>query len=64
MKSMADHIKKSVSLHKDIKAGTHTLKVWVMDPGVVIQKFVIDAGGLKSSYLGSPESKFIAKKKD
>lgn len=58
-KSVADHIKNSVSEHKDIKAGIHTLKVWAMDPGIVIQKFVIDAGGLKPSYLGPPESNYI-----
>ena len=58
-KSVADHIKKSISQHKDIKAGTHTLKVWAIDSGVVIQKFVINAGGLKPSYLGPPESKYV-----
>ena len=59
MDAVADHIKISTSLHKTIKAGSHTLKVWIMDPGVVIQKFVIDAGGLKPSYLGPPESRYL-----
>ncbi|GLB53495.1 hypothetical protein NBRC110019_25360 [Neptunitalea chrysea] len=56
-KSVADHIKKRVSEHKNIKAGIHVLKIYAIDPGVVIQKFVINAGGLKPSYLGPPESK-------
>lgn len=57
--SVTDHIKKKISEHKSIKSGKHTLKVWMIDPGIVFQKFVIDAGGLKPSYLGPPESKFI-----
>jgi len=55
-KSVAERIKIKTSEHGQITDGVHTLRVWMLDPGVVLQKFVIDAGGLKPSYLGAPES--------
>ena len=55
--SVTDHIRKKKSVHKGIAPGVHTLKIWMVDPGVVFQKFVIDGGGLRHSYLGPPESK-------
>ena len=36
--------------------GYHTLKIGVVDPGVVLEKLVISAGPLKPSYLGPPEN--------
>lgn len=58
-KAVGDHIKVKSSNHGPLTAGIHTLKLWMIDSGVVVQKFVIDAGGLKNSYLGPPESKFV-----
>ncbi len=57
-KSVADHIKIKVSKHKIDNPGKHTLKLWMVDPGIVIQRFVIDAGKSKPSYLGPLESKY------
>jgi len=54
--SVTDHIKIKSSKHTLKTAGDHTLKIWMVDPGIVFQKVVINAGGLKQSYLGPPES--------
>jgi hypothetical protein len=42
--------------HTIDKPGARTLKVWAIDPGLVVQKMVVDLGGLKPTYLGPPES--------
>jgi hypothetical protein len=38
------------------RAGRHTLRLWMVDPGVVLDRIVIDLGGLRPSYLGPPET--------
>ncbi|HEY1803529.1 MAG TPA: glycosyl hydrolase 115 family protein [Terracidiphilus sp.] len=38
------------------KPGYHTLKIWAVDPGVVLERTVVSHGALRPSYLGPPES--------
>ena len=60
-KWVADNIIVKESDHGKISAGNHTLKIWMIDSGVVWQKIVLDLGGLKPSYLGPPESVILNK---
>ena len=55
-KSVEDNARFSRTTHTIAKPGYHTLKIWMVDPGVVLEKIVVDAGGVKPSYLGPPES--------
>ncbi|MGB6384055.1 MAG: glycosyl hydrolase 115 family protein [Terriglobales bacterium] len=54
--SVSDSVRKVKSTHILAATGYHTLKFWMIDPGIVLQKLVVDLGGVKASYLGPPES--------
>lgn len=55
-RTVSDGVTRLVSEHQVDRPGRHTLKFWALDPGLVLERLVIDAGGLKPSYLGPPES--------
>lgn len=41
---------------KNLKAGRHTIRVFRIDGNVVLERLVLDTGGIKPSFLGPPES--------
>ncbi|WP_431242547.1 glycosyl hydrolase 115 family protein [Flavobacterium sp. P21] len=56
--SVANNIKIITSTHNIEKAGNHILKIYGIDPALVLQKIVIETeeGKVLESYLGPPES--------
>lgn len=54
--AVSNNVRIYKTTHKIDKPGKHIVKYYMVDPGVALQKLVIDTGGLKPSYLGPPES--------
>jgi hypothetical protein len=63
-KWVGDNINETVTSHTIAEPGEHVVKFWMVDPGIVLQKLVVDTGGLKRSYLGPPESRMTSTSPD
>jgi len=55
-KDVSNNIKTLTTSHHLKRAGRHLLKYWMVDPAVILQKIVVNAGGTQPCYLGPPES--------
>lgn len=58
-KWQSEHIIKSITKHAISQEGKHSLRFRVLEPGIVLEKILINTGGLKPSYLGAPESEML-----
>lgn len=56
-KWVADNIIISTSQHRITNSGKHIVKFWAIDPGLVLQKLVLDFSVPAASYLGKEETK-------
>lgn len=55
-RAVSDGVRK-VTVPLSIAApGYHVVKIWAVDPGVVLERLVVSHGALRPSYLGPPES--------
>lgn len=55
-RNTSDNVNVTSTRHEVAAPGVHRLKFWTVDPTVVLQRLVIDTGGLGPTYLGPPES--------
>jgi hypothetical protein len=53
----------TIQLDDEIKSGVHELSLQLLEPGVVLQKVIIDVGGYKPTALGPPESRKVSTRK-
>jgi hypothetical protein len=61
--TVKNNYRKIISHHTINHPGEHKLLIWMVDPGVVLQKLVIDFGGVQPSYLGPPQTYFDPRSK-
>jgi hypothetical protein len=55
----ANRINETKTLHNIMTSGLHKLRIRALEPGIVLQKIMVDTGGLKPSFLGAPQSKLL-----
>jgi hypothetical protein len=62
-KWVAENIIIIFSKHHISKPGRHVIKYWLADPGIVLQKLVLDFGDTEKTYLGPSETRYTPNKK-
>jgi hypothetical protein len=54
--AVSDGVRRVTLPLKIAAPGYHSLKIWAVDPGLVLERLVVSHGALQPSYLGPPES--------
>lgn len=54
--AVAENAWRNTTNHGALAAGKHTLKLWLVESNVILQKVVMDLGGVVYSHNGPPES--------
>jgi hypothetical protein len=58
-RNTSDNVNVTATRHTVAGPGVRRLKFWMVDPTVILQRLVIDTGGLTPTYLGPLESRRI-----
>jgi hypothetical protein len=53
---VVDYVNRQKTRHRVAGGGAHTVKIWLVDPGLVFQRIIVATRPLPASVLGPPES--------
>ncbi|GHJ34941.1 glycosyl hydrolase 115 family protein [Streptomyces sp. TS71-3] len=56
-RNTSDNVNRTATRHTVRAPGVHRLTFWMVDPTVVVQRLLVDTGGLEPTYLGPLESR-------
>ena len=57
MENVADSVDRQAARFDDVAPGPHTVRLWRVDPGVIVQRVSVRTENLPETYLGPPESR-------